>query len=131
MHMIAGKRPFIPERVRSLLADRTLLILLALAMLVRLAAIAVFPSLHHPDENFQLFEQAHRIAFGYGVVPWEFRDGIRSPVLPYGVAALFGSSEPGGGGPEGYLLVARAALAAVSLLGVAAVYRMGQRTSQT
>jgi Alg9-like mannosyltransferase family len=131
MHMIASKRPSVLERVRDLLADRTLLILLALAMAVRLAAIVAFPSLHHPDENFQLFEQAHRIAFGYGIVPWEFRDGIRSPVLPYGLATLFWLGERAAGGPEGYLLVARAALAAVSLIGVAAVYRMGRKTSPT
>jgi phosphatidylinositol glycan class B len=131
MHMIADKRPSVLERVRGLLADRTLLVLLALAMVVRLVAIVAFPSLHHPDENFQLFEQAHRIAFGYGVVPWEFRDGIRSPVLPYALAALFWLSERVVGGPEGYLLVARGALAAVSLVAVAAVYRMGQKTSPT
>jgi GPI mannosyltransferase 3 len=131
MHMIANKRPSILARGRALFADRTLLILLALALLVRLAAIIAFPSLHHPDENFQLFEQAHRIAFGYGIVPWEFRDGIRSPVLPYTLAALFWLSERVVGGPEGYVLATRAALAAISLLGVAAVYRMGRRTSPT
>src|ERR1700682_1934770 len=121
MRMIVNERPAVLERVRALLADRTLLVLLALAMLVRLAAIIAFPSLHHPDENFQLLEQAHRIAFGYGVVPWEFRDGIRSPILPYGLAALFWLAERVVGGPEGYLLVARSVLAAVSLLAVAAV----------
>jgi GPI mannosyltransferase 3 len=131
MQMIVNQRPAILERGRALLTDKSLLVLLALAMLVRLAAIIAFPSLHHPDENFQLLEQAHRIAFGYGVVPWEFRDGIRSPVLPYMLAALFWLGERVVGGPEGYLLVARSALAAVSLLAVAAVYRMGQRTSQT
>jgi hypothetical protein len=131
MHMIVDKRSPLLDRVLAFAADRALLIVLVLAMAVRLAAIVAFPSLHHPDENFQLFEQAHRIAFGYGVLPWEFRDGIRSPVLPYVLAALFRVSEPVVGGPEGYLLVARAALAAVSLLGVAAVYRMGQRTSRT
>src|SRR5580700_9266325 len=131
MHTIVDKRPAVLDRVRALLAGRTLLILLALALLVRLAAIVVFPGLHHPDENFQLLEQAHRIAFGYGVVPWEFRDGIRSPVLPYVLAALFWLGERLVGGPEGYLFVARSALAAISLLGVAAVYRMGQRVSRT
>jgi phosphatidylinositol glycan class B len=131
MHMIVNKRPAVLDRVLALLTDKTLLILLALAMLVRLAAIIAFPGLHHPDENFQLLEQAHRIAFGYGIVPWEFRDGIRSPVLPYMLAALFWLSERVVGGPQGYLLVARAALAALSLLSVAAVYRMGQRTSRT
>ncbi len=131
MHMIVNKRPSVIERVHALLSDRTLLALLALAMAVRLAAIVAFPSLHHPDENFQLFEQAHRIAFGYGVVPWEFREGIRSPVLPYVLAALSWLGERLAGGPEGYLLVARSALAALSLIAVAAVYRMGQRTSRT
>jgi phosphatidylinositol glycan class B len=131
MHMIVNKRPSVLERVHAFFSDRTLLVLLALAMVVRVAAIVAFPSLHHPDENFQLFEQAHRIAFGYGVVPWEFREGIRSPVLPYMLAPLFWLGERLVGGPEGYLLVARSALAAISLLGVAAVYRMGQRTSQT
>jgi hypothetical protein len=131
MHMIVDQRPPILERARALLADQTLLMLLALALAVRLAAIIAFPSLHHPDENFQLLEQAHRIAFGYGVVPWEFREGIRSPVLPYLLAAVFWVGERLLGGPEGYLLLARAMLAATSLLGVAAVYRMGQRTSPT
>jgi hypothetical protein len=131
MHMIVNKRPAILDRLLACLADRTLLAVLGLALVVRLAAIIAFPSLHHPDENFQLLEQAHRIAFGYGVVPWEFRDGIRSPVLPYMLAALFWVAERVVGGPQGYLLVARAVLAAISLLGVAAVYRMGQRTSRT
>ena len=119
------------DRTLAPFADRTLLILLGVALLVRLAAIVAFPSLHHPDENFQLFEQAHRIAFGYGVVPWEFRDGIRSPVLPYILAGLFRVGEPAFGGPQGYLLVARVTLAAVSLAAVAAVYRMGRRESPT
>jgi phosphatidylinositol glycan class B len=131
MHMIVNQRPAVLARVRALLADRTLLALLALALALRLAAIVAFPSLHHPDENFQLLEQAHRIAFGYGVVPWEFRDGIRSPVLPYVLAGLFRLGERLAGGPEGYLMVTRAALAALSLLTVVAVYRMGQRTSRT
>ena len=52
------------DRTLAPFADRTFLILIGVALLVRLAAIVAFPSLHHPDENFQLFEQAHRIAFG-------------------------------------------------------------------
>ena len=34
------------------------------------------------DEIFQTLEQGHRVAFGYGLVPWEFRDGARSWLLP-------------------------------------------------
>jgi GPI mannosyltransferase 3 len=105
--------------------------LLAFAFLVRLAAILAFPSLDHPDENFQVFEQAHRFAFGYGIKPWEFVTGIRSPVLPAAFGVVFRLSAPLVGGPEGYLIVARLLLAAISLVAVAAVYRMGRRTSLT
>jgi GPI mannosyltransferase 3 len=125
------QRPPVLAPVQALAADRTLLLLLALALLLRVAAIIAFPSLHHSDENFQLFEQAHRIAFGYGVVPWEFRDGVRSPVLPCGLAALFWLGDKIVGSPEGYLALARLALALISLVAVAAVYRMGERTSAT
>src|SRR5580704_14291504 len=45
MHMIASERPSVLERVRGVLADRDLMVLLGLALAVRLAAIAVFPSL--------------------------------------------------------------------------------------
>jgi GPI mannosyltransferase 3 len=105
--------------------------LLAFAFSMRLAAILAFPSLDHPDENFQVFEQAHRFAFGYGIVPWEFVTGIRSPILPAIFAVVFRLSAPVVGGPEGYLIVARLTLAAASLVAVAAIYRMGRRTSPT
>lgn len=111
--------------------DWTLWGVLAVALVLRVAAIVAFPSLHHPDENFQLFEQAHRIAFGYGVVPWEFVIGIRSPVLPLILAGIFRLAAPLVGGPEGYLFVARLLLALSSLVGVGALYRMGRRTSPT
>src|SRR5262249_23156368 len=127
--MTDAARPAILDRVHAVVAEHPLAILLAGALLLRVIAVIVFPSLHHPDENFQLFEQAHRIAFGYGIVPWEFREGIRSPVLPYVLAGLFWAGEKAFGGPQGYLLFARFVLAAGSLAGVATVYRMGARTS--
>jgi GPI mannosyltransferase 3 len=34
------------------------------------------------DEIFQTLEQGHRLAFGYGFVPWEFKDAARSWLLP-------------------------------------------------
>jgi GPI mannosyltransferase 3 len=34
------------------------------------------------DEIFQTMEQGHRLAFGYGLVPWEFKVGARSWLLP-------------------------------------------------
>lgn len=111
--------------------DWRLLSLLVLALLIRVAAIIEFPSLHYPDENFQFFEQGHRYFFGTGLVPWEFSFGARSPVLPFLLGLVFAAAEPLVGGPEGYLFVARLLLALLSLAGVVAVYRMGQRVSPT
>jgi len=104
--------------------------LLALALAVRVAALLAFPSINHPDEIFQLFEPAHRLAFGYGVKTWEFQDGIRSMVPPYVLAALFAVSEPVFGGPEGYLRFTGIVLAAISCLPVLFIWRMGERESR-
>jgi hypothetical protein len=39
-------------------------------------------SVFWPDEIYQSIEPAHRVAFGYGLLPWEFRDGARSWFFP-------------------------------------------------
>jgi phosphatidylinositol glycan class B len=73
-----------------------------------------------PDEVFQSLEPAHRLVFGYGLVPWEFIDGARNWALPGLVAALLevarglGLSQPGA-----YLGFVRVAFA---LMGVATAY---------
>lgn len=107
----------------------TLAVILAVAAALRFYVIVFFPNTLHPDENFQLFEQAHRLAFGYGIMPWEFEDGIRSMVLPVLLAGIFRIAEPLVGGPEGYLIAARALLALATLPGIAAVYFAGKRVS--
>ena len=62
-------------------ARHPLVALLLLAAALRVAA-TWGPSVHHPDEIFQYLEQAHRLVFGYGYVPWEYRDGMRSWLVP-------------------------------------------------
>jgi len=37
---------------------------------------------HWPDEIYQTLEPAHRAAFGYGLLAWEFLEGARSWALP-------------------------------------------------
>jgi len=39
-------------------------------------------NIHVPDELFQYLEQGHRLVFGFGLIPWEFRFGIRSWITP-------------------------------------------------
>jgi hypothetical protein len=46
-------------------------------------------SIYWPDELYQSLEQAHRLAFGTGVIPWEFRDGARNWILPGLLAGLW------------------------------------------
>lgn len=46
-------------------------------------------SVFWPDEIHQSLEQAHRAVFGYGLVPWEFRDGARSWFFPGVIAAVW------------------------------------------
>jgi hypothetical protein len=57
-----------------------LLALIGLAIRIILALFS--DNIHHPDEVFQLLEQGHRAAFGYGYIPWEFRFGARSWITP-------------------------------------------------
>ncbi|KAL8037256.1 hypothetical protein ABFX02_11G028400 [Erythranthe guttata] len=43
----------------------------------------------NPDEHWQSLEVAHRIAFGYGHLTWEWKKGIRSYLHPVLFAALY------------------------------------------
>ncbi len=61
------------------------------AFLVRLIVVFAFDFIHHPDEIFQYLEQGHRLAFGYGIIPWEYRHGIRSWALPGLIASVLQS----------------------------------------
>ncbi len=67
------------------------------------------------DETFQYLEQAHRLAFGAGVVPWEYHDGIRSWLLPGVAAGLMRVGAAFGDDPRIYLRLIRLACAALSL----------------
>ena len=56
------------------------------AFLLRVLFAVTGRNLHHPDEVFQYLEQAHRLVFGNGLVPWEFRFGTRSWIVPFLIA---------------------------------------------
>ena len=104
--------------------------ILLFALALRLVAIFLFPSFNHADEVFQLFEPAHRLAFGWGAATWEFQDGLRSMVAPAVLAAIFRLAAPLVGGPQGYIDAARIAIALLSLLPIVFVWRMGERESR-
>src|SRR5665811_210921 len=62
---------------------------LALAAALRVWAALFDHSIYWPDEIFQTLEPAHHLAFGHGLMAWEFRDGARSWALPGAYAGLF------------------------------------------
>lgn len=102
--------------------------ILAVAVLLRVLAFNSF-SAHHPDELIQYVEQAHRIVFGYGVVPWEFREFIRSWLIPLMLVPPMQLGEwldPGG---TLYLIIPRAMVAALNFAPVVAAWVIGRRIS--
>lgn len=98
---------------------------LALRIWVALASSAV-----HPDEIFQYLEQAHRRAFGYGVVPWEYRYGMRNWLLPLAFSGPMRVGAWLAPGTALYLILAKLLMPLLSLAVVAAAFRLGDRLSR-
>jgi phosphatidylinositol glycan class B len=102
--------------------------LLALAMALRIAAFDAY-SAHHQDETIQYLEQAHRIVFGYGFVPWEYRYFIRSWLIPLLLVPPMQLGEWLNPGGTLYLVVPRALVAAANFTPVIAAWFIGKRIS--
>ena len=72
-------------------------VVLGIGLAARLFVALAFPNVLAADEVFQFLEQAHRLVFGAGVVPWEFQIGLRSwliPLLLAGPMALARLADP-------------------------------------
>ncbi|XP_031394344.1 GPI mannosyltransferase 3 isoform X2 [Punica granatum] len=90
------KRPK-PQDSHSFHSERNVF-LLCLAM--RAVNSLLVQTYFNPDEHWQALEVAHKIAFGYGHLTWEWKEGIRSYLHPmvfallYKVLALLGLDKP-------------------------------------
>jgi hypothetical protein len=109
----------------------SLILLLGLAFLLRLAAIVAFPGNLADDEIFQSLEQAHRLAFGYGLKTWEFYFGVRSYLPVYILVSVFKATAVFTSDPAVLIGAVRCLLALLSLLPVAAAWRYGRQFSRT
>jgi phosphatidylinositol glycan class B len=110
------------------LSKYVLIIFLLIGLLFRVVA-AQFPNLVHPDEIYQTQEPAHRLAYGYGVVTWEWRDGIRSWVFPAFLAGIMRATSWMGAQPSGYLRGITLVLSLISLTTVWFGFAWAKRTS--
>lgn len=106
-------------------ASLWLAVALLVAWTVRVA-LSFRSGIIHPDEIFQMEEPAHHLAFGYGIVSWEWRAGIRSWVFPYLFSLLmrgFRSSV----GSAAYLAAIKLLLSTASLAVVLTGYHWARR----
>jgi hypothetical protein len=107
-----------------------LIVLLVVAGIVRVVAtVQTSNSFLYPDELFQYLEQAHRYVFGYGVVPWEYRLGLRSWLYPLLLTVPMRLGDMLDRDGSLYLLLPRTVAALSSLAIVWAAYALGRRLS--
>ena len=102
-------------------------LLLSGAFVLRVAVALLWPSIHQPDEVFQVLEPAHRLWFGHGIISWEWRLGIRSWLVPGLLAPVIGVASTLGLGPQGYAGVVAAVMSLTSLTVVAVGFGFGAR----
>jgi hypothetical protein len=79
------------------------------------------------DETLQYFEQGHRLAFGSGIVPWEFDDGVRSWLLPGLIALAMRLTAWFGDDPMLYVGLVRVVCVVLSMVIVLVGFRAGER----
>lgn len=102
-------------------------LILTIGFAIRIGFALFQPHVVFFDETIQYFEQAHRLAFGSGIVPWEFVDGIRSWLLPGLIALVMTFSTWFGDNPMVYVGLTRTLCAALSMVVVVVGFRMGAR----
>ena len=97
------------------------------ALALRLAMVWRSEHLGHPDEVFQYLEQAHRLVYGYGFVPWEYRFARRNWLLPGALAGLLEALRLAGfDRPDAYIPALKALFAILSVSLVYAANALGR-----
>lgn len=116
----SNRRPSLPFRV-----------ILVAAFFVGLGVRGLVALNNHgiywPDEIQQSLAPAHELAFGYGALPWEYRDGARSWFFPAIIAGVLRASVLFlGDDPTSYLFVVRMGFVFISLATAWGVYRLAR-----
>lgn len=112
-----------------LLVSFLLIAIFLIALLLRVGVAIHFPSIEYADEIYNTLEPAHRLAYGYGVVDWEWREGVRSWVFPAFLAGVMRATDWMGPGSLGYIRAIAILLSLLSLTTVWFGYAWGKRAS--
>jgi hypothetical protein len=106
-------------------------VLAVAAIALRLVATWWSERISYPDELFQYLEQAHRLVYGYGFIPWEYRFGARNWLLPGTLAVLLEVLRLLGlDQPTAYVPIIKSALAILSVSIVYGCYVIGRNLFQ-
>jgi GPI mannosyltransferase 3 len=92
-----------------------LIAIFLIGLLLRVGVAIHLPSVEWGDEIFNSLEPAHHLAYGYGIVVWEWRLGIRSWVFPAFLAGVMRATDWMGLGSLGYLRAISIVLSLLSL----------------
>lgn len=103
--------------------------IVAAAILARAAAFSPF-AVHHPDEAIQYLEQAHRLVFGSGLVPWEYKLGMRSWLVPGLLAGPMWLGDRIAPGTTLYVVLPRLVFATLALAPLWAAWTIAARISR-
>jgi GPI mannosyltransferase 3 len=120
---VSGRDSQVAPRLSALALPAILL----LGFAVRIGVVLTQTHVLFFDETMQYFEQGHRLAFGSGVVPWEYSEGVRSWLLPSLIAVAMRASARFSDDPMVYIDLVRTLCAALSMVVVYAGFRMGER----
>lgn len=113
-------------------SERRIVILILISVLTAGLAGRVWLSghddgLYWPDEIYQSLEPAHRLVFGYGLLPWEFVKGARSWAFPGLVAAMIKVALfVGLDSPRQYLTFVRLVFCVISIRTALGSYRLAR-----
>jgi len=109
------------------MAHAVLVLALLAGALPRLWLAFYDDGIYWPDEVYQSLEPAHWLVYGYGLLPWEFVDGMRNWAFPGFVAGLLSVSRLAGlDEPSAYLTFIRLVFGAISLACAAGVYLLAR-----
>ncbi len=117
--------------VASAQDPQTWLIALVVVVAIGLRVVAFSPyDISHPDELMQYLEQGNRLVTGHGLVPWEYRYGIRSWLIPQMLAAPLWLGHTLAPGTMLGMYLARVLFAALCALVLPAAWSLGALRSR-